>query len=171
MKKLFFLVLSLLIISCGKKDGEDFNSLNENDLSFKINEYYQKHDFAKTIEGINVFVAKFPKSDKAPEQLKNLALIYTNDMKDINQAITQYKKIINDYPQSKEAPNAFFTLGFIYSNELKDYNNAKLYYEEFIKKYPDHEAVASAKFEIETMGKGSDEILNKLQNSEAGKTK
>jgi outer membrane protein assembly factor BamD (BamD/ComL family) len=171
MKKLFLLVLSLIIISCGKKNEEDLNSLNENELSAKISEFYQKHDLHKVIECINIFVNKFPQSEKAPEQLKNLALIYSNEMKDMNQAITQYKRIINDFPQSKESPNAYFTLGFIYSNELKDYSNAKFYYEEFIKRFPNHEAASSAKFELETLGKGTEEILNKLQNSETGKTK
>jgi outer membrane protein assembly factor BamD (BamD/ComL family) len=171
MKKLFLFVLSLIIISCGKKDSVDLNALNEDDLTAKINEFYQNKDFTKTIESINIFVTRFPQSPKAAENLKNLALIYTNDLKDMNSAITQYKRIIKDFPQSKECPNAYFTLGFIYNNELKDLSNAKFYYEEFIKLYPDHEAAQSAKFELENLGKNTDEIINKLQMNETGKTK
>jgi len=170
MKTIFFLFLTLVVISCGNK-GDDLNTLNEDELSWKIEEYYTQKDIKNTITCINLFTDKFPQNPKSPEYLSNLALIYTNELKDLNLAVTQYKRIINDFPQAKETPNAFFTLGFIYNNELKDYNSAKYYYEEFIKRYPNHEAVQSARFELETMGKSADDIINKLQNNQSESSK
>jgi hypothetical protein len=32
----------------------------------------------------------------------------------------------------------------------------------FLQKYPDHEAAASAKFELENLGKNTDEVLNNI---------
>lgn len=163
MKNIVIIFFALFLISCGNK-GDNLNSLSESELSLKIDEYYSQKNIPKTIEAINLFVEKYPSNPKAPEQLKNLALIYTNDLKDINSAISQYKKIISLFPKSAETPNAYFTLGFIYNNELKDYSNAKYYYEEFIKLFPEHEAVQSAKFELANLGKSSDEIILNLQN-------
>lgn len=164
MKKFLSLMTLFLLFSCGKNESDNLKSLNENELIAKMNEFYNNKDFIKTAECINIFVEKFPQDPKSPIYLKNLALIYTNDIKDINLAITQYKKIINQYPNSNEAPNAYFTLGFIYANELKDFTNAKYYYEEFIKRFPNHEAIESAKFELANLGKSPEEIINTIQN-------
>jgi len=165
MKKVYlFLFVTFLFFSCSNK-SDDLNSLNENELSQKINEFYQNKNFLKSAEAIEVFVKKYPQNPRSSEYLLNLALLYTNDLKNINSAITQYKRIINEYPNSKEAPNALFTLGFIYANELKDFSNAKIYYEEFLKKYPQHEAAVSVKFELENLGKNPDDLINNIQNN------
>jgi TolA-binding protein len=166
MKKLAFLLPALFLISCG--NNSEFSSLDEEALNQKIIGLQNNNETEKIIEGINVFVDKYPESKKTADYLRTLATIYANEKKNFNQAITLYKKIINKYPESKVAPDAYFSLGFIYSNELKDYNNAKVYYTEFINKFPNHEAVESAKFELQYLGKSEDEILNILQNNVSG---
>jgi len=168
MKKLVFLFIALFLMSCGNNSSKEFSSLDENALSQKILELQDNNEKEKVITALNVFVDKYPQSEKTADYLKVLAAIYAGDKKNINQAITLYKKIINKYPESKVVPEVYFTLGFIYSNNLKDYNNAKLYYTEFIKKFPDHEAVESAKFEVQHLGKSEEEVLNSLQNSISG---
>jgi len=164
MKILTLLFLALFLVSCGNSSGE-FSSLNENELSKKILELQNNNETDKIIDGMNIFIDKYPNSKKTPDYLKTLATIYAGSKKNFNQAITLYKKIINKYPKSEVTPDAYFALGFIYNNELQDYNNAKLYYTEFINKFPNHEAIESAKFELQFLGKSEDEILKALQNN------
>ena len=164
MKKLICLLLALFLISFGKDSSEEFKSLDEEALSQKIIELQNNKEIERVITGMNVFVDKFPKSERTADYLKGLAVLYVSNKKDFNQAITLYKKIINKYPESNVAPDAYFALGFIYSNDLKDYNNAKLYYTEFINKFPEHEAVESAKFELQYLGKSEEEVLDFLQS-------
>jgi TolA-binding protein len=158
----FLLVLILFFaVSCGK-DPNDLSNLGEKELLQKAEEFYNQKNIQKTIECFDIFLKKYPKSDKAPITLKNLAGIYSNDLKDFNSAIVQYKRLITEYPDNKECPNATFTIAFLYANEIKDITQAKTYYELFLQKYPTHEAAASARFEMETLGKSTDEVLNKI---------
>jgi hypothetical protein len=53
-----------------------------------------------------------------------------------------------------------FLSGFIYNNDLRQLDSAKIVYETFLKKYPDHELAASARFELETLGKDPSQTLN-----------
>lgn len=168
MKKLAFLFITIFLISCGNKSSKEFASLDEETLSQKITELQNSDQTEKFIDALNFFVDKYPQNEKTPDYLKALASIHANYRKNINQAITLYKKIINKYPESNAAPDAYFTLGFIYSNELKDYNSAKSYYNEFINKFPEHEAVESAKFEVQHMGKSEEEILKSLESTISG---
>jgi TolA-binding protein len=161
-----FLIIffTIYFIQCGK-DPNDISNLNEQELQQKAEEFYKKHDFQKSIECFQTFLTKFPQSPDASKVLNNLASIFSNDLKDLNSAIIQYKRIINEYPNSKECPNSLFTLGFIYNNELKDYNQARIYYEQFLQKFPNHEAATSARFELENLGKSIEDIIKNLPDT------
>ena len=52
-----------------------------------------------------------------------------------------------------------FFIGFIYNNNLQMYDSARIAYQNFIAKFPNHELAASAKFEIDNLGKTPDEII------------
>lgn len=74
------------------------------------------------------------------------------------EALQQFKNIVEYYPQGKRTAEAAFMLGFINANDLKNYDAAKTYYEQFIAKYPDHDLRDDAEYEIKTLGKDIDEL-------------
>jgi len=73
-------------------------------------------------------------------------------------AIENFKKLLEYYPQGDKTASAMFMVGFIYANNLENYEEARIYYNKFIEKYPEHELVASARYELETLGKDINEL-------------
>ena len=74
------------------------------------------------------------------------------------EALQNFKLLVQNYPQGKRAAEASFMLGFINANDLKNYEEAKKYYTEFIKKYPDHELADDAQYELNNLGKDINEL-------------
>ncbi len=84
------------------------------------------------------------------------------------EALTDFKGVLEQYPESELASKAMFMVGFISANHMNDLEQAKKYYEMFIKKYPQHELVDSAKYELETLGKDIEDlpIFKKIEEEE-----
>jgi outer membrane protein assembly factor BamD (BamD/ComL family) len=74
------------------------------------------------------------------------------------EAVKNYKGLVENYPNSENNSKALFMLGFILANDLKQYDEAKKYYVEFTTKYPKHELADDALYEIETLGKDINEL-------------
>ncbi|MEN3039148.1 MAG: tetratricopeptide repeat protein [Candidatus Kryptonium sp.] len=151
--KNLILISLLFLIGCAKK--EDLTLLQ------RAEQEYQNKNLKTAIEIYNYFVETYPKSEKAPEILFKLAKIYYGELQLPKEAVKFLEQIIQNYPDSKEAMNSLFLLGFIYANEIKDYTKAKEYYQKFLEKYPNSELATSAKFELENLGKGLDNISTK----------
>ena len=83
------------------------------------------------------------------------------------EAIVNFKSIIEYYPQGENAAKATFMIGFIYANNIKNYDEAKKYYTLFIEKYPDHDLADDAKYELETLGQDINDlpIFKNAENS------
>jgi TolA-binding protein len=94
----------------------------------------------------------------------------------MNKAVNAYRVFYAQFPNSKEAPTALFLMGFIYNNELHNIDSARAAYKTFLEKYPGHDLAASAKFEMETLGKDPttmlhEEIIPKAEQHEAERKK
>ena len=74
------------------------------------------------------------------------------------EAIKNFKKIIEFYGNGEHAAKAIFMVGFINANHIKDFAEAKKYYTMFIEKYPQHELKKDAEFELQTLGKDINEL-------------
>lgn len=74
------------------------------------------------------------------------------------EAIDNFKKIIEYYPQGENAPKATFMIGYIYANNTKDLDEAKKYYQLFIEKYPNNDLADDAQYELETLGQDINDL-------------
>ena len=119
-----------------------------------------KKDFQKASEIYEQIVDQFSTTAYAETSLLHLSVIYNNDLKDSRKAIHSYQRYYTMFPTSKQAPTMLFLSGFIYNNDLHQLDSARTVYETFLKKYPDHELAASARFELETLGKDPSQTLN-----------
>ena len=152
MKYSLALILLLVIISCSKKSDVD--------LYADAKAAEGKKDFQMAAETYEQLVANFPNTAYAETSLQRLSVIYNNNLKDSRKAVFTYQRYYSMFPAGKQAPTMLFLSGFIYNNELHQLDSAKLVYETFLQKYPDHELAASAKFELETLGKDPGQTLN-----------
>lgn len=85
------------------------------------------------------------------------------------QALDNFKQVLKNYPDGDYEARAMFMIGFINANNTQDLEEAKKYYQMFIDKYTDHELVASARYELETLGKDIDElpIFKKIEGGDS----
>jgi len=88
------------------------------------------------------------------------------------EALKNFKLLIDYYPDGEFASRSVFMIGFINANHVNNLDEAKEYYTLFIEKYPDDDLVASAKYELETLGKSIDElpIFQKMEGDSADTT-
>ena len=75
-----------------------------------------------------------------------------------DEAIVNFKKIIEYYPEGENTPKATFMIGFINANDLKNLEEAKKYYTLFIEKYPEHELADDAEYELKTLGQDINDL-------------
>ena len=76
-------------------------------------------------------------------------------------AVMKYEQLVAKHSKSSFAPQAQFMIGFIYANELDELDKAKVAYEVFLENYAsksDSGMVASARWELDNLGKDIDEI-------------
>jgi len=117
-------------------------------------------DFPTALERYGQIVDKDPTSALAESSQYRIALIYNNDVHDVERAALAYRKFNALFPNSSTAPTCLFLAGFLYNNDMKRTDSAKAIYEEFIRRYPNHELVKSARFELETMGKDPTQLIH-----------
>ncbi|HID92605.1 MAG TPA: tetratricopeptide repeat protein, partial [bacterium (Candidatus Stahlbacteria)] len=65
-----------------------------------------------------------------------LAETYLLDFKKIDEAITEYQKVIENFPESEYAPKAAYSIAWVLENVKKDDEKAILAYQSVIEKYP-----------------------------------
>jgi len=152
MKFSIFFILLIILASCSKKSDVDLY----NDAKAAEG----KKDFQKASELYEQIVNQFSTTAYAETSLLRLSVIYNNDLKNSREAIHSYQRYYTMFPTSKQAPTMLFLSGFIYNNDLHQIDSARIVYDTFLKKYPDHELVASARFELETLGKDPSQTLN-----------
>lgn len=152
MKHSTVFILLFILSSCTPK--------NDVDLYSDAKAAEGKKDFQKAVELYEQIVDRFSTTAYAETSLLRLSVIYNNDLKDSRKAIHSYQRYYAMFPTSKQAPTMLFLSGFIYNNDLHRLDSAKIVYETFLKKYPEHELAASARFELETLGKDPSQTLN-----------
>ncbi len=153
MRPMLVLLAGAIVLSgCSKATKEDL----WNDAV----EAQKKGDYAESIQGYEKLLKEYPTSDRAPEAMYAIGTICQSHTHEPYKAIDSYRKLIAQYPSHPTAPSAAFLIGFIYNNDLKKVDSAKIAYEEFLAKFPGNPMVESAQFELKTLGKDANQILN-----------
>jgi TolA-binding protein len=116
-------------------------------------------NFQLAVDRYEEIVNRFQKSAYAESALYRAGLVYNNDLHDLQRAVGAYRRYYAFFPESKQAPTALFLSGFLLNNELHQTDSARVMYQTFLEKYPTHELAASAKFELETLGKDPGPLL------------
>jgi TolA-binding protein len=102
---------------------------------------------------------EYPNGKDAPAALYKLGEIYQDNKHEYQTAVRYYKAFAERYPDLNSTPVAMFVTAFIYNNNLQMVDSAKVAYMQFLAKFPQHELAASAKFELDNLGRTPDEII------------
>lgn len=153
MKANYFVIAlaALMAWSCSRKSAAE--------LYGEAREAEDQQNFQLAVQKFDEVSDRFQQTSYAESSLTRSAVIYNNDLHDIRKALLCYQKIYTLYPTGKQAPTALFLSGFLLNNDLHQIDSAKIAYELFLQKYPDHELAASAKFELENLGKDPSQFM------------
>jgi outer membrane protein assembly factor BamD (BamD/ComL family) len=104
-------------------------------------------------------IREYPHHQLAEAALFEIANIKNSNLHMPQEAIDAYRLYCREYPAGKQTPLAMFLIGYLYNNELHNSDSAAATYRRFLEKYPDSEMAASARFELNTLGKSPEEAL------------
>jgi TolA-binding protein len=152
MKFIVYIVpcVILFLIGCAK--------MTEDELWQKVEQSRASGNTDSTIQMCQAILKEYPEGKNASAALFMLAETY-NGKHDYHAAVNCYGAFVKKYPDLNSTPLAMFFIGFIYNNNLQMFDSARIAYQNFITRFPNHELAASAKFEIDNLGKTPDEII------------
>ena len=157
MKKLIIIcisVISLMIISCeGTKTAEEYFTAAEVERNAK--------NIKASLECLDNLINHYPEHLLSPQAQYLMGDIYMNDLRDFDNAISSYTKVVENFSGSSHASKALFMIGYFYANPTygeTDLEKASSYYNLFLEKFPDHELTPSVQFEIDNLGRDINEI-------------
>jgi tetratricopeptide (TPR) repeat protein len=115
--------------------------------------------FSAPLATYTTIVDEYPKSDFVEPSLFMIGTIRNNNTHEYQLAVDAYKRYVELFPDGKQVQLAMFLIGYLYNNELHNLDSAGAAYRRFLDRYPDSEMAASARFELNTLGKSPDELL------------
>jgi len=104
-------------------------------------------------------IREYPHHPLAEPALFEIASIKNANLHMPQEAIDGYARYCREYPAGKETPLAMFLIGYLYNNELHNIDSAAAAYGRFLEKFPESEMAASARFELNTLGKSPEDAL------------
>lgn len=146
-----FLGCAFSVLGCTK--------MSEEELWRRVEQSRTSGNVDSTILVCQEILQEYPAGQKAAPALYSLAESYQNGKHDYRASVIYYRTFVAKYPDLKSTPLAIFVAGFIYNNNLQMTDSARLMYQDFLARFPGHELAASAKFELDNLGKTPDEII------------
>ena len=118
-------------------------AMNKIDMDYSL---YQKalcdglnKNYNEKITELKKIETRYPQSNYLSAALNEIAETYYNNLKDEDNAILYYERILKNYPNSSFANNCYAQLGNIYYGRKQD-DKAFEYYDKFVKKDSKSEA-------------------------------
>ncbi len=143
--------------------------MTEDEMWQKAEQSRASGNVDSTIQMCQAILREYPDGKNASAALFMLGETY-NGKNDFRAAVNYYGAFVKKYPDSSSTPLAMFFIGFIYNNNLQIADSARVAYQNFITRFPAHELAASAKFELDNLGKTPDEIIG-MKKEITAKTK
>lgn len=144
-------LVSIIVIGCeGTKTADEYYSAAEVERNAK--------NIKASLENLESLIKKFPEHALAPQAQYLIGDIYMNDLRDFENAIVSYKKVVDNFTGSTHEAQAQFMVGYVQANILNDFKQATATYNLFLDKFPDHELAPSVKFEMDNLGKDINDI-------------
>ena len=181
MRVLIPAVCLFILAACAKPSAEESFAAAEEaqrqaESELGVSPTLQDSLFLAAISHYEEVVENAPDNPLAEAALFRIAELHNNGTRRFQDAIDAYRRFLVRYPASPQAPVSLFMIGFLYNNELSDLESARATYGEFLERYPDHELAASARGELDNLGKSPEEIIarqtaalkEKKQSSEVG---
>jgi outer membrane protein assembly factor BamD (BamD/ComL family) len=160
MKRILILLL-ILLASCSRKSDQEL--YREGLAAERGGDLVTAHDRYKEAMSLSPATAY---AESCQYRLANMYLVPTGDKRT---AAAEQARFYRLFPASPSAPKMLFLAGFTYNNDLHLTDSARALYAEFLERYPSDPMAASARFELDNLGKSPDEYLRSKQGGDSAK--
>jgi TolA-binding protein len=113
--------------------------------------HYRNDEFDDALNDFQLLIKTYPKSDKVPEALLAMGVIYQNKKKEYRKAESLYTKLVMNFPDDPTAQSAAYERARILVGNLHQPDSAKAAYEFFLQHYPSALSAASARLELDSL--------------------
>jgi TolA-binding protein len=169
--KLFLtpLVLAVVLTACGGEQKNQATPAAEDMVRIRTMEdslfnatAYDQRKAQTLLDAYKAFATTYPLDTMAPEILFRAAGL-AKSMRDPEQSIFLYDRIITDYPSWYRLPDVYYLKAFTIDSDQDRKGEAKRAYEEVINRYPDHPFAKDAKAMIENLQYSDEELIQRFQ--------
>ena len=147
---LLFLTIAFLaatvFLGCSKEPTEE-------ELLKSATRSFSEDEFDKAVDDFSLLIKKYPKSDKVPEALYAMGVIYSNKKKEYAKAESVYTKLAMDYPDDPTAASAAYQRARIFAQYLKKPDSAIVAYQYCLRRYPSAMSASAAQTELNELKK------------------
>ena len=117
------------------------------------------------IDVYKAYATTFPADTLAPEYLFRAANVSKN-MRDPEQSIFLYDRIIRDYSGWSRIADAYYLRAFTLDSEMGNKGEAEVAYREVISRFPDHPFARDARIMIENLQYSDEELIERFKAME-----
>ncbi len=143
---LILLPFGLSFVGCSKPPTDE-------ELLKSATLHHQSDEFDDALSDFQMLVEKYPKSDKVPEALYAMGVIYQNEKKEYRKAESLYTKLVMNFPDDPTSQVAAYQRARIFFGNLHMPDSAEAAYDLFLKRYPDAVSASSARSELDSLKK------------------
>jgi tetratricopeptide (TPR) repeat protein len=176
MKKYLIFSVIVLLAACsggGTETGDAKPGANEMAARIKAMEDSMSMHLAADMRSAQTlldvykaYVAAYPLDDRSPEFLFRAARVALV-MRDPDQSLRLYDRILVDYPSWDQNVNVYFMKAFVYDDHLKHKGNAQEAYKQVINLFPEHQLANQARMAIDNLQYTDEELIERFQRMQA----
>jgi len=171
MKNLLLPAALLLIVACGGPSTPDTPEAKSAEMVARIqtmeDSLFNSMEFDRRkaqglVDVYKAYAAAFPLDTLTPEYLFRAAGVHKS-MRQPEQSVMLYERIINDYRGWKRLADAYYLKAFTMDSEMDQKGEAQRAYTEVINLFPDHPFARDARIMIENLSLTDEELIEKFQ--------
>lgn len=175
-KIIAFSTLLLVLSGCGQGDGASTNGEGKDVLEARAriaamedslfsSADYDARNAQALVDVYKRYAITFQRDTLVPEYLFRAAGV-CRTMRDPEQSIMLYDRILADFPSWNKAPDALYLKAFVIDTDLGQKGEAKRAYQHVINNFPDHPFAQDARVMMEHADLSDEELIKRFQAKE-----
>lgn len=145
------IVLFMVVLLWALADGCSSKPPSDEELLTSATTHHGNDEFDAALTDFRKLTQLYPKSDKVPEALYAMGVIYQDTKKEYKAAESLYTKLVLNFPGDPTAMSAAYQRARILAWNMHQPDSAKAAYEFFLQRYPDAMTVPSAQQELDSL--------------------
>jgi tetratricopeptide (TPR) repeat protein len=171
MRSLIRIASFLLLFACGTDAPMDEKAAKATEMRSRIQRMedslftsglFEQRNAQALLDVYKAYATSMPLDSLAPEYLFRAAGV-ARSMKDPQQSVFLYDRIIRDYPSWSKLADTYYLKAFVIDADLDRLGEAEAAYMELIRTFPDHAYAIQARQAIENLKYTDEELIARFK--------